>query len=94
MESRKGRFHFENTVRCIACLSGSSLSTWISDLGAVEAPATWVTPVRTLLPHQRIAVYLRRRRTGFLTSNPSRGTVEEQGSGGDVAVLDGKPADG
>ena len=93
MESRKGRSHFKNTVRCTAYLSGSSLNTWILDLGAVEAPATWATLVKTLLPHKRIAVYLHQCLTVFLTSDPSRGTVEEQGSGGDV-VLGGKPADG
>ena len=37
--------------------------------------------------------YLHQCRTGFLTSNPSPGTVEEQGSGGDAA-LGGKPTDG
>jgi len=37
--------------------------------------------------------YLHQCRTGFLTSDPSRGTVEEQGNGEDAA-LGGKPTDG
>ena len=63
---------------------GSRNRRGTGDTGDTDENVT-AAPMYCCLLHQCL--------TGSLMPDPSRGTVEEQGSGG-YTVLDGKPADG